>query len=168
MGGPLFFPGLIKSPPVSFISIGYTMRSGDYMLEVLSNHEEEQIQELKRMLDLSPAALVGPSGTESIPLPASVHKLFKEILGHLSRGQSVSIMPQDLQVSTQKAADYLGVSRPHFVKLLEEGAIPYTKAGSHRRIYWTDLQSYARQRDKDRAKILDELARQELADGSYR
>ena len=54
----------------------------------------------------------------------------------------------------------LNVSRPHLVKLLEEGAIPFSKVGTHRRISLANLMDYKRQRDEEGAAALQELADQ--------
>lgn len=138
------------------------------MLEVIPASENHQIQELKRMLGLESAALVasGLNG-ERIELPPRVHKLLKEVVEYMSRGKTVVITPKNQEITTQAAADFLGVSRPHLVKLLESGEIPFSRTGSHRRILLDDLKTYARRRDKERASILNELALKEMADGSY-
>jgi excisionase family DNA binding protein len=42
----------------------------------------------------------------------------------------------------QAAAELLGCSRPHIVKLLEDGQISYTKVGKHRRVKYEDVIKY--------------------------
>ena len=54
----------------------------------------------------------------------------------------------------------LNVSRPHLVKLLDEGLIPHTKTGSHRRIKFTDLMAYKAERDKASQAAMEALAAQ--------
>ncbi len=54
----------------------------------------------------------------------------------------VPMAPADEELSTQEAAALLGVSRPHLVKLLESGALPFRKVGAHRRIKASDLAAY--------------------------
>lgn len=54
----------------------------------------------------------------------------------------------------------LNVSRPHVVKLLEKGELPYHKVGTHRRIFLKDLEDYKAKMDKKRRKLLEELAKQ--------
>ncbi len=71
------------------------------------------------------------------------------------------------QVTTQEAADFLGCSRPHLVKLLENGKIPFEKVGIHRRVLLEDILIFQKARDERRKKALNELALTEYADGSY-
>lgn len=50
------------------------------------------------------------------------------------------------------------MSRPHLIKLLEDGEIPFHHVGTHRRIYLKDLKAFEDQRDAQRRKTLDALA----------
>ena len=45
-------------------------------------------------------------------------------------------------MTTQAAAELLGCSRPHVVKLLEKGEIAFTKVGKHRRVRYEDIVKY--------------------------
>ncbi|WP_224994242.1 helix-turn-helix domain-containing protein [Cesiribacter sp. SM1] len=82
------------------------------------------------------------------------------ILSNMAEGKSVSLIPSDSEVSTQQAADMLNVSRPHIVKLLEKGEIPFRKVGSHRRILLEDLMKYDAAMKNQRSKSLEFLAKQ--------
>jgi excisionase family DNA binding protein len=83
-----------------------------------------------------------------------------DILAYMAEGEAVAIIPQDAELTTQQAADFLNVSRPFFVKLLEEGKLEFHKVGSHRRVYFRDLVAYKEQSMGERRKALDELAKQ--------
>lgn len=80
-----------------------------------------------------------------IKVPLKTLKLLAKILKATSQGKPVSIVPIATEMTTQAAAEILGCSRPHLVKLLEEGKIPFTKVGKHRRLRYDDVVSY---RDK--------------------
>lgn len=64
------------------------------------------------------------------------------------------------ELTTQEAADMLNVSRPHLVKLLEEGVLPFHKTGRHRRVRFADLMVYRDARQKESESAMAELAEQ--------
>ena len=97
---------------------------------------------------------------EDLILPRQAVELLRHVLSEMAQGNGVSILPVHAELTTQQAADMLNVSRPHLVKLLEEGAIPFSKVGTHRRISLANLMDYKRQRDEEGAAALQELADQ--------
>ena len=54
----------------------------------------------------------------------------------------------------------LNVSRPHLVKLLEDGVLPFHRTGKHRRVRFADLMRYKDARDRAAEQAMGELARQ--------
>lgn len=76
---------------------------------------------------------------DRIQIPLNALKLLSKILKSMSQGKPFSLVPVATEVTTQKAAEILGCSRPHLVKLLENGEINYTKVGKHRRIKFEDV-----------------------------
>jgi len=97
---------------------------------------------------------------EFLQIPRKALTLLFEILSNMAQGKSITLIPSDTEVSTQQAADMLKVSRPHLVKLLEEGEIPFKKVGTHRRIELKDLITYERKFKESRNEKLDFLAKQ--------
>lgn len=54
-------------------------------------------------------------------------------------------MPADKELTTQQAADILGISRPTVVKLIKDGELPATVPGKVRhKIRLSDLRDYQR------------------------
>jgi excisionase family DNA binding protein len=72
----------------------------------------------------------------------------------------VTLIPIHAELTTQEAADYLNVSRPYLIKLLNAQRIRYHMAGTHRRIRFTDLESYRKNAEKEREAAMQELAKQ--------
>jgi len=132
----------------------------------LPESEEVQIRELNRMLQLGSPALVGADG-ERLELPGTVFRLLKDIVRNMQFGRAVVLIPENQQLTTQRAADLLGVSRPHLIKLLEAGELPHHKAGSHRRIYLKDVTAYQKRRDMERKAALDRIAKEAFESGLY-
>jgi excisionase family DNA binding protein len=93
---------------------------------------------------------------EKIKIPLSALKLLGEILKAMGQGKLISIVPIATEVTTQAAAEIIGCSRPHLVKLLEEGQISYTKVGKHRRIKFEDVMNYRNQlKHQQKQNIID-------------
>lgn len=76
-------------------------------------------------------------------------------------------MPHTQRLTTQEAADFLGVSRPTLVKLLEEGKIPYEQPGRHRRVLFTNVLAYRDRLREERRVALDQMTRDASEDGLY-
>lgn len=93
---------------------------------------------------------------EKIKIPSRALKLLSDILKAMGEGKPISIVPIATEVTTQKAAEILGCSRPHIVKLLEDGEIAYSKVGKHRRIKFEDLMQYKKaMKEKQKKNIID-------------
>ncbi|NCN89349.1 MAG: helix-turn-helix domain-containing protein [Gallionella sp.] len=95
-----------------------------------------------------------------VELPMSAFRLFIDILANLSQGNAVQVVPVHAELTTQEAADLLMVSRPYFIKLLDEGKIPYRKVGTHRRVRYSDLLDFKSKEEQQREAALDELSAQ--------
>ncbi len=128
--------------------------------------EEEQIRELSRMLQLGNPALLGPQN-ERIELPESVYHVLKDVVRYMKAGRAITLVPQKQQLTTQSAANMLGCSRPHVIKLLEKGAIPFQKVGQHRRVLLKDIMEFPKKRDTERRVALDKLAQAEFQQGLH-
>ncbi|MGI8702241.1 MAG: excisionase family DNA-binding protein [Nocardioidaceae bacterium] len=119
-----------------------------------------------------PGQLVGPDG-ESVDIPPSVYQGLRLVAQAIATGQAVTVAPQDLELTTQQAADLLHVSRPHLIKLLDQGGLPFHRTSedpaAHRRIMLRDLMTYRERRQRDRRESLRELTRaSQAAEGGYR
>ncbi|MCM4167776.1 hypothetical protein KCTC52924_01421 [Arenibacter antarcticus] len=104
---------------------------------------------------------------ERIKIPISALKLLGEILEAMSKGKPFSLVPIATEVTTQKAAEILGCSRPHFVKLLEEGEIDFTKVGKHRRVKFEDVMNYKRKMKEAQKKHIIEIMQSDEEIGLY-
>lgn len=104
-----------------------------------------------------PVAITVAGGTEAIVVPRSVLELLVRVLGSLSAGEGITVVPAHAELTTQQAADILNVSRPHLVKLLGEGRIEYRTVGTHRRVLAQSLMDFMKADDQRRRAVAAEL-----------
>jgi excisionase family DNA binding protein len=128
--------------------------------------EHQQVQALERVLHRGVPAFVTSAG-ERIELPNTVLEVLRKVVGFMSHGQAITLVPDNQVVTTQRAADTLGMSRPFFVKLLETGAMAHHRVGNQRRVYFRDVLKFAKKRDEDRLASLDRLSRNAFEAGLY-
>ena len=89
-------------------------------------------------------------------MPPQALRLFGQILGAMSEGRAVTIVPADREFTTMEAANYLKVSRPFVIKEIEAGNLQCRMVGTHRRIALEDLQAYeTRMRERQQAALRD-------------
>ena len=129
----------------------------------------EQDAELARTSSRLLAACIGHGdtarlrvidGQDEIEVPVAALRMLVDILANMAEGNAVSLVPIHAELTTQQAADFLGVSRPHLVGLVDRGEIPHHKVGTHRRIYFRDLLEYRKARMGRSMAALDALADQ--------
>jgi excisionase family DNA binding protein len=119
-------------------------------------------EELSRLLGQIPTAQrarVTLDGKDLI-LPRQALALLRDLLVEMAQGNAVTIVPTHAELTTQEAANILNVSRPHLVKLLEDGVLPFSKTGTHRRIRYQDLMAFRDQREIESKEALDDLVAQ--------
>jgi excisionase family DNA binding protein len=112
---------------------------------VPSGEEQERFAGLARSIDLATRITVALDDEDAVELTPVLREGLARLVAYFSQGSAVAISPVDQYLSTQEAADLLGVSRPHAIKLLEGAGYTFRRlgeAGAHRRIALTDVMAY--------------------------
>lgn len=162
---------MIHVSPTAAVEETYLPSRGDELapvLDFLAAHEAAG-----RVVPEPRYFLAGARPGDQVELPEEVYLALRKVVKAMQSGLAVSVVPQTTRLTTQQAADLLNVSRPTVVKLLDEGEIPFEKAGTHRRVLLADLLEYRERRrerqynmlaatrdavDEDNvAEVLDEL-----------
>ena len=98
-------------------------------------------------------------GTE-LTLPKAATRLLHHLLTEMSLGNAVTLIPIHAELTTQEAADYLNVSRPFLIKLLEMNRIPFHMVGTHRRVKFIELEAFRKTAEQKRLAAMEELTGQ--------
>ncbi|MHB0835866.1 excisionase family DNA-binding protein [Corynebacterium sp. HMSC05D03] len=126
--------------------------------------------DVSRFLDQleGPAALVGPDG-QTVKLPEEAFSVLADVVRAMRQGKAITLAPVDQLLTTQEAADFLGISRPTLVKKLEDGSIEFerTTGGKHRRVRLVDVLQYRDEQRAERRKALRELVSEAQRAGAY-
>ncbi len=125
--------------------------------------DEKEISLAKKILGANNTnieVILRENDNTKIALPKSAVRVLIEALTYISEGREVVVKPLNDELTTQKAAEFLKVSRPFLIKILENGEIPFRKVGKHRRILLLDLEDYKERIDEKRLKVLAELSTQ--------
>lgn len=94
----------------------------------------------------------------TVELPPAALKLIGQLLGAMSQGRPITLMPTEQEFTTVEAANFLNVSRPFVIKEIEAGRLAHRKVGSHRRIAFEDLLEYAQQMRARQTNALERMA----------
>lgn len=121
---------------------------------------------LKELRSLNPEIEIEET-KERVKVPLKVLKLLVEVLKAMSQGKPISIVPVASEMTTQAAAELLNCSRPHLVKLLENGSIPFTKVGRHRRVKYEDVVKYRKRIKAEQKQRIVKMMRADEELGLY-
>ncbi len=134
---------------------------------VLPPKDAEALADVERVLRSSASPVCLAAGESEATIPDELREIITNVVMALRRGQAITLAPHALRLTTQQAADLLGISRPTLVKLLADRKIPYETPNRHRRIQLSDLLAYQARRRTDRQETLRDLAREAQDMGTY-
>lgn len=104
---------------------------------------------------------------ELIVLPFAIATMLLGMLRMKANGLGIAVTPLHSELTTSQAAELLNMSRPHLIKLLDAGDIPYHMVGKHRRIQRENAMAYKRNIRQGQEAFLDRLAAESQELGLY-
>jgi excisionase family DNA binding protein len=129
--------------------------------------EAIQIEELHRIVRMGNATLTSADGLHQIELPDPLYRLLLRIIGDVAEGRPIAYAPETQDLTTQQAANLLGMSRQFLVGLLDKGEIPFHRVGTHRRLMFKDVMAFRKRRDQKRHEALNQMAKEAVESGHY-
>jgi excisionase family DNA binding protein len=154
---------------VAFIDDGCAMlsRPTRFDFRKLSPADRAALARLAKVARRQPGEIWKAGAVMESRLPKVAASALAEIFERMASGGTFNLVPADRAVTTQEAADHLGMSRQYLVRLLDAKVLPSHKVGSHRRVKFADLQAYAVSRDKRRRSAVDEMVKLSQRTGLY-
>ncbi|MBF6356489.1 helix-turn-helix domain-containing protein [Nocardia higoensis] len=135
------------------------MSAHDHRSAAELGRARQAIEALRGISPDADAVEITVAGTaEPVDLPRAALEPLREILANLAAGRDVTVVPANAELTTQKAAEILGVSRLHLIRLLHEGRIRYRLVGRHRRVLASSLLEYRRGQHGDRGQADEDSA----------
>ncbi|MCL2483404.1 MAG: helix-turn-helix domain-containing protein, partial [Propionibacteriaceae bacterium] len=132
----------------------------------------DEIAQAKRLFDQleddlaeTGMTLLTSASGQIMELPPTMFDVLRFVGANLAAGNGVTIVPRATKLTTQEAADFLGISRPTLVKLLESGVMPFDKVGRHRRVTLDNLLDYQEREQARRRTVLAKAARNNQESG---
>lgn len=119
-------------------------------------HDFLAAHEVRRGASVPPRyLLVGDQPGDQVEIPVTVYRVLLQVVDAMAAGKAVTVSPQSQKVTTQVAADLLGVSRPTVVRLIDSGKLPAERIGTRRMLLLVNVLTY---RSKRRRTQLDAIA----------
>ena len=99
--------------------------------------------------------LAGAEEGEQVEIPGTVYQVLLQVVEAMQEGKAVTVAPHGTRLTTQQAADILGVSRPTLVNLIKAGRIPSETPGKSRRmVKLADVLRYREERREEQYRAI--------------
>ena len=92
-----------------------------------------------------------------VELPPAALRFIGQLLGAMSEGRPITLMPSKQEFSTVEAANFINVSRPFVIKEIDAGRLEHRMVGSHRRIPFEALVKYMNSMREKQNAALDRM-----------
>lgn len=115
----------------------------------------------------NPMAIGAAGSADNLTLPPHIAEMIRQVLESLAAGRNVAVSERREELTPNEAAEFLNVSRPYVVKLLDEGVLPFREVGTHKRIPFADLAAYKHEQRARSRVAMTELVRLSQEMGLY-
>ena len=113
------------------------------------------------------AALRLMVGDKAVELPPGMADVLVRVAQAMQQGLAVTVAPQNTRLTTQEAADMLGISRSTLVRMLDAGEIPFEKIRRHRRLHLADVLQFRKRQRRTASEALSDMVADAQAMGAY-
>lgn len=145
---------------------GVSAEARTYLPEEVAGGFADIVEPLSRSVERSEAPCLVLGG-EKIELAPEMAGVLLQVAEAMQQGMAVTVAPQVTRLTTQEAAEILGISRSTLVRMLESGEIPFERVRRHRRLYLADVLEYQKRQRHVAQEALSDMVADSQAMGDY-
>mgnify|MGYP000176560757 CR=1 FL=1 len=147
---------------ISFIKISSLNMKTSSLEQIIAKNSLKSIRKLAKTYKNSSKSIefVVKGEEVAFQVPVSALSSLEAIFENIAKGNESEVVNFKKYFTTQEAAEYLDVSRPFVIRLMEAGELPFIKVGRHRRVLFSDLKKYEKGQQEMALDKMKQLAKE--------
>lgn len=89
---------------------------------------------------------------------SKLRELLLGLTNNVEQGEDVALLDSEAELTPSQISKRLKISRTHLYKMLDNGVLPSHRVGRDRRVKFSDVVIFERQRQLDRHELAERLA----------
>ena len=122
---------------------------------------------LLRLASGEARAYVHEASGNQVDFPENLISVLTSIVQSMQQNDELLLLSRHRVMTTQEAADFVGVSRQYMVRLMDSGAIACDRTGKHRRVRLSDIVAYQQLRAATGKAAMDSMTDMMVEAGVY-
>jgi excisionase family DNA binding protein len=133
----------------------------------LNSFSVAEMDVLLRLASGEARAYVHEASGHQVDFPENLISVLTSIAKAMQQDDELLLMKRHRVLTTQEAADFVGVSRQYMVRLMDSGVIACERTGKHRRVRLSEIVAYQQRRAAMGKAAMDSMTDMMVEAGVY-